>query len=89
MLAVASPAAAQTRGLFSIPSFVVSIAVNADGSVSAFFGKMDMGQGLFTAIGQMVAEELEGVQSATVELVWEPYWTPERMDPRVKAFMGF
>jgi len=27
--------------------------------VSAFFGKMDMGQGLFTAIGQMVAEELD------------------------------
>src|SRR5215510_2570505 len=35
------------------------IAVNADGSISAFFGKMDMGQGLFTAIGQMVAEELD------------------------------
>jgi nicotinate dehydrogenase subunit B len=35
------------------------IAVNSDGSVSAFFGKMDMGQGLFTAIGQMVAEELD------------------------------
>jgi CO/xanthine dehydrogenase Mo-binding subunit len=35
------------------------IAVSADGSVSAFFGKMDMGQGLFVAIGQMVAEELD------------------------------
>src|SRR5262245_29211150 len=35
------------------------IAVDADGSVSAFFGKMDMGQGVFTAIGQMVAEELD------------------------------
>jgi nicotinate dehydrogenase subunit B len=35
------------------------IAVTADGSVSAFFGKMDMGQGLFTAIGQIVAEELD------------------------------
>lgn len=35
------------------------IAVNEDGSVSAFFGKMDMGQGVFTAIGQMVAEELD------------------------------
>jgi len=23
-----------------------------------------------------------------VELVWEPYWTPERMDPRVRAFLG-
>jgi len=35
------------------------IAVNADGSVSAFFGKMDMGHGLFVAIGQIVAEPLE------------------------------
>src|SRR3954470_1451493 len=35
------------------------IAVNADGSVSAFFGKMDMGQGLYVSIGQMVAEELD------------------------------
>jgi metal-sulfur cluster biosynthetic enzyme len=31
-------------------------------------------------------EDLEGVQSVEVEVVWEPYWTPERMDPRVKAF---
>ncbi len=35
------------------------IAINPDGSVSAFFGKMDMGQGLFVAIGQIVAEELD------------------------------
>jgi nicotinate dehydrogenase subunit B len=35
------------------------IAVNADGSVAAFFGKMDMGHGLHVAIGQMVAEELD------------------------------
>lgn len=38
---------------------------------------------------KLVIEELEGVRSATIELVWEPYWTPEKMDPRVKAFMGF
>jgi metal-sulfur cluster biosynthetic enzyme len=36
-----------------------------------------------------VIEELDGVTSAEIELVWEPYWTPDRMDPRVKAFMGF
>jgi nicotinate dehydrogenase subunit B len=35
------------------------IAVGADGSVSAFFGKMDMGHGLHVAIAQMVAEELD------------------------------
>ena len=35
------------------------IAINANGTVSAFFGKMDMGHGLFVAIGQIVAEELD------------------------------
>ena len=35
------------------------IAVNADGTISIFFGKMDMGQGLAIAIRQMVAEELD------------------------------
>jgi CO/xanthine dehydrogenase Mo-binding subunit len=35
------------------------IAVNADGSISAYFGKMDMGHGLHVAIGQIVAEELD------------------------------
>ncbi len=35
------------------------IAVNADGSVAAFFGKMDMGHGLHVAIAQIVAEELD------------------------------
>ena len=35
------------------------IAVNADGTIAAFFGKMDMGHGIAVAIGQMVAEELD------------------------------
>ena len=35
------------------------IAVQADGRVTAFFGKMDMGQGVDVAIGQIVAEELD------------------------------
>ena len=35
------------------------VAVNADGTVSAFFGKMDMGHGLTVAIAQIVAEELD------------------------------
>jgi len=35
------------------------IAVNADGRVAAYFGKMDMGHGLHVAIAQIVAEELD------------------------------
>ncbi len=32
---------------------------------------------------------LEGVRDVRVELVWEPYWTPERIDPKVRAYLGF
>src|SRR3989441_10558524 len=35
------------------------IAVLADGTVTAFFGKMDMGQGVDVAIAQIVADELD------------------------------
>src|SRR6185295_6920571 len=35
------------------------IAVLPDGSVTAFFGKTEMGQGVDVAIGQIVAEELD------------------------------
>ena len=40
------------------------IAVNADGKISAFTGKMDMGQGLSVALRQIVAEELDIPYSA-------------------------
>ena len=46
------------------------IAVGADGAVSAFFGKMDMGQGLYVSIGQIVASEsFESVKPAASEAV--------------------
>jgi metal-sulfur cluster biosynthetic enzyme len=31
---------------------------------------------------------VDGVTDVQIELVWEPYWTPERIDPRVRAFLG-
>ncbi len=42
--------------------------VNAAGAVTAFFGKMDMGQGVDTAIAQVVAEEL-GVDVGRVAVI--------------------
>ena len=33
--------------------------------------------------------ELEGVIDVDVEIVWEPYWTPERIEPKIRAMMGF
>ena len=35
-----------------------------------------------------VVRGLEGVEDVKIELVWEPFWTPERIDPRVRAFLG-
>src|SRR5712691_12956999 len=43
------------------------IAILPDGGVTAFFGKMDMGQGVDVAIGQIVADELDvGFERVTV-----------------------
>lgn len=36
-----------------------------------------------------VIRALDGVTDVNVELVWEPYWTPERIDPKVRAFLGY
>lgn len=30
-----------------------------------------------------------GVGTATINLVWSPPWTPERIEPRVRAYLGF
>ena len=35
-----------------------------------------------------VLRGLEGVKDVDIEIVWEPYWTPERMDPKIRALMG-
>ena len=32
---------------------------------------------------------LEGVSDVDIDIVWEPYWTPERIDPKIRAMMGF
>ena len=32
---------------------------------------------------------LDGVKDVNIDIVWEPYWTPERIDPKVRAMMGF
>ena len=32
---------------------------------------------------------LPGVESVDMNLVWMPFWTPEKMEPRVRAYLGF
>jgi len=38
---------------------------------------------------QSAAEAVEGVEKAEVNLVWKPFWTPDRIDPAVRAMLGF
>src|SRR5689334_14124362 len=37
---------------------------------------------------ERVVAEMDGVDQAIVNLVWEPFWTPERIEPRVRAYLG-
>lgn len=32
---------------------------------------------------------LPGVEEVQMNLVWMPFWTPEKMEPRVRAYLGF
>jgi len=45
------------------------------------------GQILMSA--QQAAEAAEGVEKAEVNLVWKPFWTPDRIDAGVRAMLGF
>ena len=32
--------------------------------------------------------EMPGVTEATINLVWTPFWSPDRIEPRVRAYLG-
>jgi metal-sulfur cluster biosynthetic enzyme len=34
-------------------------------------------------------KSLPGVEGVDMNLVWMPFWTPEKMEPRVRAYLGF
>jgi metal-sulfur cluster biosynthetic enzyme len=40
------------------------------------------------ADAEKALKALPGVGTVTVNLVWDPFWTPERIEPRVRAYMG-
>ena len=32
--------------------------------------------------------DLEGVEQVQTNIVWTPFWTPEKIEPRVRAYLG-
>jgi metal-sulfur cluster biosynthetic enzyme len=37
---------------------------------------------------ERVVKAMPGVASVNINLVWEPFWSPEKIEPRVRAYMG-
>ena len=70
---------------------VYDVAVTEDGHVQVTMTLTSpgcpSGPEIVGDVKQTIAD-LEGVKAVDVEIVWEPYWTPERMDPRIRAFLG-
>ena len=46
------------------------------------------GPEIMTAAEQQV-RSLDGVEDVAVNLIWDPMWTPDRIEPRIRAYMGF
>ena len=37
---------------------------------------------------ERILKALPGVGTVTINLVWTPFWSPDRIEPRVRAYMG-
>jgi metal-sulfur cluster biosynthetic enzyme len=37
---------------------------------------------------ERVLRAMPGVSNVTLNLVWTPFWTPDKIEPRVRAYMG-
>ena len=62
------------------PKVVIDMSLTSPGCPS--------GPEIMTAAEQQV-RTLDGVEDVAVNLVWDPMWSPERIEPRIRAYMGF
>lgn len=37
---------------------------------------------------ERMLKAMPGVGAVTINLVWSPFWSPDRIEPRVRAYMG-
>ena len=62
------------------PKVVIDMSLTSPGCPS---GPEIMGE------AEQQLKSIPGVGAVTVNLVWSPPWTPDRIEPRVRAYMGF
>ncbi|MGD2206815.1 MAG: metal-sulfur cluster assembly factor [Anaerolineae bacterium] len=70
---------------------IYGVEVN-NGSVDVTMTLTTPGCPLHTAIArgaETAVRNVPGVEGATVSVVWDPPWTPERMSPEAKARLGW
>jgi len=65
------------------------VAIGADGRVTAFFGKMDMGQSLDIAIAQVVADELDVAVEKVDVVMGDTALTCNQAAPRAAPGSGW
>ena len=37
---------------------------------------------------ERAVKAMPGVSSVNINIVWDPFWTPDKIEPRVRAYMG-
>jgi len=63
-----------------------------DDAVTVFYSLTSIGCPAGPLIHEQILEamrELPGLKKATLELIWDPSWTPERMSEDAKLLLGF
>jgi len=82
VVAFAVPSSARGQAPASSASLDAWLAVGADGTVTVFCGKVELGTGVETALAQIVAEELD-VPLARVTMVLGDTWRTPNQGPTV------
>jgi metal-sulfur cluster biosynthetic enzyme len=62
------------------PKVIVEMSLTSPGCPS--------GPEIMTAAEEQV-RAIPGVEQVVINLVWSPFWTPERIEPRIRSYLGF
>ncbi|MGC8545523.1 metal-sulfur cluster assembly factor [Athalassotoga sp.] len=70
---------------------VYGVEVSNEGDVQVKMTMTFMGcplTAMITEDAKYAIQSLKGVKSVNVEIVWDPPWTPDMIDPEVRAKLG-